>query len=308
VDGLLTRDFKNRWGATQVAAWLNEENPEVIKDAPLFFGASGVAGTANAFTIDGYDKIIAKPQDLLEVFRHHQNAAAGLLLGGSDQLDLWIADQSFAYKFNQIMDLPKMSPDEKSMRIQHVIDSSGPLYFQDVALTEASLAEMCVKSAGGDGPATDWLYRVATGKVLNVWGSLLVNSAPDSAHRLVSASAKILRWLDAAKTMVSSLKSNDYLEDYEKMHKSFVFLLFGAALSADEAISNGKDICTGVKEQYNNLGNHMSSAMRSDQLSKDCRTQVRMFNECFDTMCGLLDEAEENEENIPLFFAARILI
>jgi hypothetical protein len=52
----------------------------------------------------------------------------------------------------------------------------------------------------------------------------------------------------------------------------------------------------------------MSKAMRSDQLTGNCKSQVRAFNECFDTMCKLLDEAAETEANIPLFFAARVLI
>jgi len=262
---------------------------------------------AHAFTIDGYEKIIVSPSDLIEVLRHHQKVTANLLLGGNDQLDLWVASQPFAAAFKQIL-ATKMSVDEKSMRLQYLLDPNGTLYFKGTALSEESIAEMCAKSGAGDEQATSWLLKVANDKVLSVWGTLIATKSPAVAQRLVAGGTKILRWLEDAKTFVAKLGNEEWTKEYEKTHLAFISLLFNAALSADEGIADGKGVSAGLKAEYKSLADQISDDMKSGSLRGEAKTQVDKFNQSFSALSKAVLETTETMDGIPVFFAARVLI
>ncbi len=157
LKGLLTRDFKGRWGYEQVNSWLVGK----YKDIPLYYegealtAAEGGEKLSEVSGIKPYhfnNKYLYSTKALTEeLVKNHQEASKHLLRG---YIGKWVEDQLQDYQLkSQIVDLledGKMSPARKLSVFIYKANPSLPLTFKDKIFTEHNLSLWLRNIIGGN--------------------------------------------------------------------------------------------------------------------------------------------------------------
>lgn len=143
--GLLTRDFKGRWGYEQVRSWLDGK----YKDIPFYYEGETIT-TVKGFAAKNSDirpyrfndKEIYSVETLTEeLIKDHENATKHLLRG---YIGKWVENQIQDYQLkNEIDDIlenPNISDVRKLSMFIYKANPSLPLTYQDRVFTEHNMA------------------------------------------------------------------------------------------------------------------------------------------------------------------------
>ncbi|HEV2071230.1 MAG TPA: hypothetical protein VGR26_15680 [Acidimicrobiales bacterium] len=172
--GLLVRDRRDRWGASQVAAWLGGESPAVADDRP----AVAPAPRARRVLFAGVE--LSTPAELAAAFQRQWGEAFRRLF---QERDAGLIEETERLLRQHGLDealrllAPVGSAAELPRRFATLLGEMDPELdpvFNAVRLTEGGLeaAALEVLQAGGDHPATSVLDEVRRRGVLIAWRSL----------------------------------------------------------------------------------------------------------------------------------------
>lgn len=143
--GLLTRDFKGRWGYEQVRSWLDGK----YKDIPFYYEGETITPVkgfaAKNSEIRPYrfnDKEIYSIETLTEeLIKDHKNATKHLLRG---YIGKWVENQIQDYQLkseiDDILENPNISDSRKLSIFIYKANPSLPLTYQDRVFTEHNMA------------------------------------------------------------------------------------------------------------------------------------------------------------------------
>lgn len=196
VDGLLTWDKDQRWGPTQVEAWMRGESPAVQGErAPEPNRRVG-------YRPSWAPVLVRTPQELADQFRQHWNEAASELAGRPD-----IKMTRFLERFPDMQDAIHVigsteAPGPKLVRLQAILDPQGPIHYEGAALDEDSLARRIRAADSGDEAALDWLHSLVCEHILTAYAEV-----SDSEHA-ARADYLLGRWHEQAEALTGPLPAD----------------------------------------------------------------------------------------------------
>ncbi|MDR0365372.1 MAG: protein kinase, partial [Bifidobacteriaceae bacterium] len=190
VDGLLTYNREQRWGAAQVNEWLAGGSPAVVRSAPAV--GLPLLGT-----------VVHDPRDLAAALRERWQEAGDLMASRPDQaLRAWLVQTPQGRDALAVIEFGG-SPGAKLVRLQGVLDPSVAAEFRGVPLTADNFAEhiSAVRSADGSpdqAAAAEWLDAVRRERILGAWAA--VSGSAESA----AADYHLAQWFERAKEVAAN--------------------------------------------------------------------------------------------------------
>ena len=178
IRGLLLRDPKRRWGASEVKRWLAGDRslPQVVEQ--------GVeAGFIRPYAV--LHERCSTPEQLAVAFARHWQAGVSDLVNG--QLLRWFTDvQKDQNAVRLLLDLRydrQLSPDEQLLRfILHFAPGIPPMW-KGRGIELGALLTQASQALQGDAAAAQWLWEVRQHKVLDVYASAGNAKAAELAER-----------------------------------------------------------------------------------------------------------------------------
>ena len=217
--GLLTRDFKGRWGYEQGRSWLDGK----YKDIPFYYEGETIT-TVKGFATKNSDirpyrfndKEIYSVETLTEeLIKDHENATKHLLRG---YIGKWVENQIQDYQLkNEIDDIlenPNISDVRKLSMFIYKANPSLPLTYQDRVFTEHNMAL--------------WLRNIIAGnetkldkEILNdlIQGSLYANFLLET-RRMTQDEVKHFK-----QTLQYGLENICNASPFPLLHSAYLFLL-----------------------------------------------------------------------------------
>lgn len=209
IDGLLSYEPTQRWGYEQVHAWLNGDDPEVVRTSPL---AEQLRAAKNAppdetrehmFVWNG--AAIRMGLELVQAMRADWRQATEFLDRWPDKpLRDWLLTRPEGQVLVQVMDL-EVNGSGRLIRLQARFDPDGPLEFMGQAVSDESLnkAIEAVKnwspeSAGQVGQAHVWLGAIRDQHVLKS----IAGAVEADSNRLIKADELLNVWGMAARSFL----------------------------------------------------------------------------------------------------------
>ena len=168
--GLLRRDPQKRWGKAEVDKWL--VNP---KDRSLVVGEDSLPARTG-FRFLGAD--YRTKEQLAAAFAANWTDAERIWKTRKPELDRWLRDEmglrEAAERLEVIDKAKDLNLDRQLFEAIHALDSSAPLSFRGIALTEEKLKALADR-APTDAQASDVLRRLYTGRILDAADKLSAN-------------------------------------------------------------------------------------------------------------------------------------
>ena len=179
--GLLLRDPKQRWSATEVRRWLAGD---ATLDMPVETTPAIAWPGARPYRIEGVD--CRTPVELAAALATHWEAGRKDLMRG--QLSAWVGqelkDNDLLRTIQDLLDLRDVSDDLRLFRLIRAMAPELPAVWRGLPLSCASLAAQAAQSEHGKAAAGDWL--------LGVFGQKLLRELP--AVRFPEEAALAPRW------------------------------------------------------------------------------------------------------------------
>lgn len=171
VRGLLTRQPEDRWGETQVRAWLRGESPAVVTDRVSDDDPAHRPTSIAAFPFAG--RTHATPSDLAAAFRAESTKAAELLADprASERLRTWLGQHGLAETVDAIR-RNNPGPDRALVSLQAVMAPSEAPVFRSVRLDARGLEAVAGRAAKGDSDAVAWIRALRTEQILGEWAAV----------------------------------------------------------------------------------------------------------------------------------------
>ena len=196
--GLLTHRPEHRWGAPQVAEWLDGGSPDVIaSDRPSRVGQREV----QPFQL-GEDSY-ADPRSLAGAIRTDFDQAEAMLADvlSAERLRGWLHSHGFGDEveglFGRIDNRKVLTM--RLVQLQLVLDPDSDPVFRDRALTLPGLEQACTQAEQGDRSAIGWIKDLREHQILAAWASELEDGRP-----LAAADERLRTWWATIKTRVSA--------------------------------------------------------------------------------------------------------
>lgn len=224
LDGLLTWDKDNRWGADEIGGWLAGESPEV-RDS-----GTGAAPTTNVgirYRPTWSPTLVSTLPELAELYRKNWEDAAKSLAGRPDQSLI-----SFLEEFPEGDTAKRIinsneDPELKLIRLQAVLDPSGSIYFRQFTLDDESLQKSIRLARNGSKVAIQRLEDIRRLHVLKAYSE--VTGSQEAAR----ADYYLELWDKQAQDLIKTLPQKQ-AEIGKEAYKAALSDLFVAAFEDDE--------------------------------------------------------------------------
>lgn len=219
ADGLLTWDKDHRWGAVEVTAWLHGESPEVHRSAAAPAQTRGIGYRPN-----WSPTLVTSPSELADQFRLHWDDAATELAGRPDEkMTRFLKGVPGMEEAVRIL-ASSEGPGPKLVRLQAILDPSGPINFEGTPLDADSLQRRIQAADGGDTAALDWLSAVLEQRILTAYAEVTGSQEAALADFLLGG------WKEQADAATKPLPK-DYQAIAREAFRAALPELFAAALS-----------------------------------------------------------------------------
>ena len=224
LNGLLTWDKDNRWGAVEISKWIAGESPEVRDDIK---GASAAPAVGIRYRPPWNPTLVSNPQELAELYRKNWDDAAKSLAGRPDQqLVSFLEEFPDADTAKRILNSNE-DPELKLIRLQAVLDPSGPIFFRQFTLDDQSLQKSIRLARGGNKVAIERLEDIRRLHVLKAYSE--VTGSQEAAR----ADFYLEKWEKQAQNLIESLPQKQ-AEIGKEAYKAALPDLFVAAFEDDE--------------------------------------------------------------------------
>jgi len=170
IAGLLTAEYRHRWGTTQVEDWLAGGTPEVHNPPkPVADPAAGTPVQPFAFAGADYDT----PAALAAGFRAKWQEAGDLLVGrGREDLLTWLRRTPIGATADAILDRKDLrNPEAPLLRLQVLLDPATIPAFRGQVLYTDGFNTIMGQARTGDTKAVNWITGLRKERILTAWAS-----------------------------------------------------------------------------------------------------------------------------------------
>ena len=224
LDGLLTWDKDTRWGADEIGRWLAGESPEVRDNSR---GSVITPAVGIRYRPTWSPTLVSTPQELAELYRSNWDDAARSLAGRPDsQLIAFLEEFPDSDTAKRILNSNE-DPELKLIRLQAVLDPTGPIYFRQFTLDDKSLQKSIRLARTGSKVAIKRLEDIKRLHVLKAYSE--VTGSQEAAR----ADFYLEKWDKQAEDLIKTLPQKQ-AEIGKEAYKAALPDLFVAAFEDDE--------------------------------------------------------------------------
>lgn len=317
VDGLLSYEPTQRWGYEQVTAWLNGENPEVVRTSPLAEQLRAAKSAPPAETREHLlvwnGAAIRTGLELVLAMRAEWSKATEYLNRWPDKpLRDWLLTRPSGHVIVQVLDL-EANGDGRLIRLQAKFDPAGPLEFMGRAVNDESLnqaikvAERWTPDSKGEaGEAHVWLGAIRDQHILKSIAAAVESDSP----RLIRADQLLNDWNQAAQAFIATANkrvgtehSNQSADAAARRFRELRGLQFSAAMSGSipkQFSDRAREMASSIGRTLDALANH-ELLPKASPWAKGQRTR--------DTLISLADQVTNaSQENLGVHIPASIYL
>lgn len=236
VDGLLSYRMEDRWGYSEVTAWLAGRNPNVVRTVPRNQLVDRRETDDIPYVFNGH-KVTTGAQ-LISAMRADWEATGDALAGRMETgLVKWLETRPSGPNAIKALGL-ESTPGARFIRLQATLDPGSPLQFRGRVVDDQSLTDTILKASAWTPEAEPdvdrahaWLVGLRRERVLAAMAAVLDGEA---AKGLGLADQRLNTWNKQAEDLVRELPPTGQAAARSRM-QALVARLFAVAMGAEDA-------------------------------------------------------------------------